>query len=81
MYRSSKHAEVEIFTIGNRILGTQGHPEYNKQWGANVLYKQWSESGDFKEFSESIYKSHYPDEITQEDLLNILFNFLKTPIE
>jgi len=29
LYGSSKSCKVEVFTIGDRMLGIQGHPEYN----------------------------------------------------
>jgi GMP synthase-like glutamine amidotransferase len=78
LHASSARTKVEVFTIGDNILGYQGHPEYNEQWTAGVLYKKNKEAGkDFKAVYDEAISNFFPQRIEQEDIMLITFSFLK----
>ena len=76
-FRSSKRTNVEIYAIGDSILGFQGHPEYNEQWTAAIFHKVKKETRNFQEVFEEVKKTICKEKIDQENLMLILFNFLK----
>jgi len=80
LHASSRRTHVEIYTIGDRILGFQGHPEYNEQWTAGIVYQMNKETSDFVEYSEKVKEKFYPESLDQDDLMRIAHNFVKRTI-
>jgi len=78
LHASSRRTHVEIYTMGDRILALQGHPEYTEQWTAAIVYNKNKETKDFAEFSEESRKKLYPEPIDHKDLMSIAFSFSKT---
>ncbi|XP_010687655.2 gamma-glutamyl peptidase 5 [Beta vulgaris subsp. vulgaris] len=74
---SSDKTRVEMFTIGNHILGTQGHPEYTKDILCHLidrLVANGSIEEDFAETTRSKIENIEPDRYYWEKLCR---NFLK----
>lgn len=73
----SDKTRVEMFSIGNHILGTQGHPEYTKDILFNLidrLLANGSIKEDFAEVARSTFESGRPDRKYWETICK---NFLK----
>ncbi|XP_021750096.1 gamma-glutamyl peptidase 5-like [Chenopodium quinoa] len=73
----SDKTKVEMFTIGNHILGTQGHPEYTKDILYNLLDRLLNNGSieeDFVEATRSKIENIEPD---RKHLEKICKNFLK----
>jgi len=77
LHASSDRTKVELFTLGEYILGWQGHPEYNEQWTAGVIYRRNRETREFKQVYQEVMENFFPKPIEQEDVLIIAFSFLK----
>lgn len=73
----SDKTNVEMFIIGNHILGTQGHPEYTKDILYNLIERLLSHGSiqeNFAEFARSTLETTEPDRKYWEKICK---NFLK----
>jgi len=76
---TSKSCCCEIFSVGDRILGFQGHPEYNERFQAGAQYraKRPDLSNGWAKFEEDFCKEAYEKPLTQYNLLKVCYAFLK----
>ncbi|KAL2939855.1 Gamma-glutamyl peptidase 3 [Bienertia sinuspersici] len=73
----SNKTKVEMFTIGNHILGTQGHPEYTKDILDNLIDRLLSNGSIEEEFAEAARSKMESIEPDRECWEKICKNFLK----
>jgi len=77
-YASSENTNVEIYTIGNNILGLQGHPDYNEVMIVRSNYRKLNMNvRNYNKYEEENIKTKFPNGLTQEEMLKICFHFIK----
>jgi len=78
LHGSSDVTNVELFTIGDKVLAFQGHPEFNEAFVTGAHYRskklEWE---DYETEAEKHMEEMFKNSITQKELLNVCFNFLK----
>lgn len=81
LYASSENTRVEIYTIGEKMLCFQGHPDYNEAWTAGANYRiatKWGmEVADYDDYEEEFVAERFPEGVRHSDILKICYNFLK----
>ncbi|KAJ4799002.1 hypothetical protein LUZ62_050248 [Rhynchospora pubera] len=73
----SDHTRVEVFAIGNHILGFQGHPEYTKDILNNLVDRLVNNASITRKFGDEAKKRIDESEIDREFWLKICKTFLK----
>jgi len=75
---SSKSCKFEAFSIGNNILGFQGHPDYSETYQASLHYRLYQpQASSYREWEGEFIKTKFEDRLTQKEMLQICFSFLK----
>jgi len=78
---SSVNTNVEIYTIGNKVLAFQGHPDYNEAWTAGANYRKAGlkiEPQNYDNYALNEYIPQvFPDPVTHKEILSICYSFLK----
>lgn len=74
----SPSCENEIFSIGENILGFQGHPDYSETYQASLHYRLYQpQMSSYKEWERKFIETKYEQRLTQKDTLHVCFSFLK----
>ncbi|KAJ4951846.1 hypothetical protein NE237_028678 [Protea cynaroides] len=73
----SEQTGVEMFVIGDHILGIQGHPEYTKDILSNIIDRLSTNNSIEKEFAEDVKSRLEIGEPDRNSWLKICKNFLK----
>ncbi|KAJ8560820.1 hypothetical protein K7X08_022680 [Anisodus acutangulus] len=77
----SGKTNVEMFTMGDHILGIQGHPEYTKDILSNLIDRLLSNGSIESEFAEDAKSKLYKAEPDRKYLERICKKFLKRDVE
>ncbi|XP_015081895.1 gamma-glutamyl peptidase 3-like [Solanum pennellii] len=77
----SEKTNVEMFTMGDHILGIQGHPEYTKDIVSNLIDRLLSNGSIQSEFAEAAKSKLYKADPDRKCLEKICKKFLKREME
>ncbi|KAJ4959476.1 hypothetical protein NE237_026587 [Protea cynaroides] len=72
----SERTAVEMYVIGDHILGIQGHPEYTKDILYNIIDRLANDSSIEREFAEAAKSRFEIGEPDRKSLVKICKNFL-----